>query len=362
MKFLKNAAIIMLVAILCLGCTACHPKNEVAVTVGEYEFTSGYYLCTLIFADMEARGKVDEKLAEDEDYDATKEVNYLKQKIDKKDFSEWVKDTAMDNLKLIANYKAECKKADLKLDDEKTANAEYMAEYYWSSYGYASLFEPNGVSAATFKEYMKDSYYSDLYFQHIYGAEGEKAISADDVRNTISSKFALANILEVSFAEMQDADKTAAKDKFVAYEKELREGKRTFEEIYKEHNQIKDEEATESTDTQEKKPLDEYASLIGNEDTNYASDRFEEIAALKVDEIKLITLEEDAGLLLVVKKDVIADPYYIESLDSDARYIIAGDGFEEDMKKAADKLDTKVNDYAVDRLKVKNITYPETQA
>ena len=362
MRFLKNAAIIMLVAILCLGCTACHPKNEVAVTVGEYEFTSGYYLCTLIFADMEARGKVDEKLAEDEDYDATKEVNYLKQKIDKKDFSEWVKDTAMDNLKLIANYKAECKKADLKLDDEKTANAEYMAEYYWSSYGYASLFEPNGVSAATFKEYMKDSYYSDLYFQHIYGAEGEKAISADDVRNTISSKFALANILEGSFAEMQDADKTAAKDKFAAYEKELREGKRTFEEIYKEHNQIKDEEATESTDTQEKKPLDEYASLIGNEDTNYASDRFEEIAALKVDEIKLITLEEDAGLLLVVKKDVIADPYYIESLDSDARYIIAGDGFEEDMKKAADKLDTKVNDYAVDRLKVKNITYPETQA
>jgi hypothetical protein len=237
-----------------------------------------------------------------------------------------------------------------------------MAEYYWSSYGYASLFEPNGVSAATFKEYMKDSYYSDLYFQHIYGAEGEKAISADDVRNTISSKFALANILEVSFAEMQDADKTAAKDKFAAYEKELREGKRTFEEIYKEHNQIKDEEATETTDTQEKKPLDEYASLIGNEDTNYASDRFEEIAALKVDEIKLITLEEDAGLLLVVKKDVIADPYYIESLDSDARYIIAGDGFEEDMKKAADKLDTKVNDYAVDRLKVKNITYPETQA
>ena len=362
MKFLKNAAIIMLVAILCLGCTACHPKNEVAVTVGEYEFTSGYYLCTLIFADMEARGKVDEKLAEDKDYDATKEVNYLKQKIDKKDFSEWVKDTAMDNLKLIANYKAECKKADLKLDDEKTANAEYMAEYYWSSYGYASLFEPNGVSAATFKEYMKDSYYSDLYFQHIYGAEGEKAISADDVRNTISSKFALANILEVSFAEMQDADKTAAKDKFAAYEKELREGKRTFEEIYKEHNQIKDEEATETTDTQEKKPLDEYASLIGNEDTNYASDRFEEIAALKVDEIKLITLEEDAGLLLVVKKDVIADPYYIESLDSDARYIIAGDGFEEDMKKAADKLDTKVNDYAVDRLKVKNITYHETQA
>ena len=29
------------------------------------------------------------------------------------------------------------------------------------------------------------------------------------------------------------------------------------------------------------------------------------------------------------------------------------------MKKAADKLDTKVNDYAVDRFKVKNIKYPE---
>ncbi len=363
MKFLKNAAIIIMVAIMALGCTACHPKNEVAVTVGEYEFTSGYYLCALVFADMEARGKVDEKLAEDEDYDATKEVNYLKQKIDKKDFSKWVKDTAMDNIKLVASYKTECKKAELKLDDEKVANAEYMADYYWSSYGYASLFEPNGVSAATFKEYMKDSYYSDLYFQHIYGAEGEKAISDDDVRNTISSKFALANILEVSFAEMEDADKTAAKDKFAAYETALKDGSRSFEEIYKEHNNVTDEEeTTEETDTEELKPLDEYASLVGNEDTNYAYDNFETIAALKEGEIKLITLEEDAGLVLVVKKNVIADPYYIENLDSEARYIIAGEDYEKEMKDKADKLDAKVNDYAVDRLKVKNIKYPETQA
>ena len=82
-------------------------------------------------------------------------------------------------------------------------------------------------------------------------------------------------------------------------------------------------------------------------------------AALKEGEVKLITLEEDAGLVLVVKKNVTADPYYIENLDSESRYIIAGDEYKEDMKKAADKLDTKVNDYAVDRFKVKNIKYPE---
>ena len=310
MKFLKNAAIIMLVAIMALGCTACHPKNEIAVTVGEYEFTSGYYLCALTFADMEARGKVDEALSEDEDYDATKEVDYLKQKVEDKDFSKWVKETALQNIKLVAAYKAACKDAKLELDDEKTANAEYMADYYWSSYGYASLFEPNGVSAETFKKYMVDSSYSDLYFEHLYGAEGEKAIADTDVVNTISSKFALANILEVSFAEMEDADKTAAKDKFAAYEAALKDGSRSFEEIYKEHNNVTDEETTtEETDTEELKPLDKYATIVGNEDTNYAYDNFETIAALKEGEVKLITLEEDAGLVLVVKKNVTDDPY-----------------------------------------------------
>lgn len=363
MKLLKNIAALLLVAILAFSFTACHPKNEVAITIGEYEFTSGYYMCALVFADMEARGKVDEALAEDEDYDATAEVNYIKEKVEDKDFSEWVKDTALQNINLVANYKAECKKAELELDDETLANAEYMAEYYWSSYGYSALFEPNGVSADTFRKYMVDTYYSNLYFEHIYGAEGEKAIADTDIVNTISSKFALANILEASFSEMEEADITSTKDKFAAYETALKDGSRTFEEIYKEYNNVTDEEeTTEETDTEELKPLDEYASLVGNEDTNYAYDKFEDIAALKVGEIKLITLEDDAGLILVVKQDVTADPYYIESLDSEARYLIAGEEYEEDMKKAAEKLDTKVNNYAVDRFKVKNIEYPETTA
>lgn len=369
MKLLKNIAALLLVAVLAFSFTACHPKNEVAVTIGEYEFTSGYYMCALVFADMSARSKVDEELAKDKDYDANAKVDYIKQKVEKKDFSKWVKDTAIDNIKLVAAYKAACKDAKLELDAEKLSNAEYMAEYYWSSYGYSAIFGSNGVSLDTFKKYMVDSYYSDLYFQHVYGAKGEKAIADTDIVNTISSKYALANILDASFDDdIKDDEKTAIKDKFAAYETALKNGSRTFEDIYKEYKEVKDEEEktedsdTKDTDSKELEPLDKYASLIGNEDTNYSYEKFADIAALKVGEIKLITLEDNAGLLLVVKQDVTADPYYIENLDSEVRYILKGDEYEADMKKAAEKLDADINSYAVDRFKVKNIVYPETTA
>ena len=75
-------------------------------------------------------------------------------------------------------------------------------------------------------------------------------------------------------------------------------------------------------------------------------------------EVKLIELEDDAGLILAVKQDITADPYYAETLDIATRHLIADEEFEADIKEYADGLTLEVNDYAVNQFKVKKIKEP----
>ena len=63
MKTLKKVLAMCLVVILVLSFAGCHQKNEVAVKAGDDTFTSAFYMCALINADMAARTKIDEAKA-----------------------------------------------------------------------------------------------------------------------------------------------------------------------------------------------------------------------------------------------------------------------------------------------------------
>ena len=389
MKNLKRILAAALVLAMALTAAACHPKDEIAVTVGDVEFTSAYYMCALINADSEAKSRVQEELSDDE---STTDIDYYSKKIDDKDYVTWVEDTAMDYLKKIAAYKTLCKDNELELDKEEAENAEYYASYYWSSYGYSAYFEPNGVGEKTYTQYMKDSYYSELYFEHLYGEGGEKEIAADNVKDTMYKNSIIADMLQASFSGLEDDEITETKEQFDKYAEELKAGTKTFEEVYNDYNDIDEEEedtdtssgssssssstessstestssdATSSEDTssdseeeEELEPLDSYASILGAEDTVYESEHFDTVNKMATNEIQIIELDDNAGIILVVKKDIKADPYYLENLDSTARHLIADEEYEADIEKYADELELTVNDYAVNQFKVKKIKEP----
>lgn len=354
MKNIKRVFALALVLVMALTVAACHQKDEVAVKIGDVEFTSAYYMCALINADSEAKSKVQEELSEDE---STEDVDYYSKKIDDKDFVTWVEDTAMDSLKEIAAYKTLCKENDLEISEEDAANAENYASYYWSSYGYSAYFEPNGVGESTYTQYMKDSYYASVYFEHLYGEGGEKEIAADTVKTKMYDNFVIADIIEVSFSEKSDDEITALKDKIKGYAADLKNGKKTFEEVYKDYNGTTDE--TEDTaESDEPQPKDKYASILGAEDTVYASDQYETVKAMATGEVKVIELDDDAGLVLAVKQDITADSYYLDTLDMTVRHLIADEEYEKDIKDYAAKMDCEVNNYAVKQFKVKKIKEP----
>ncbi len=361
MKSFKRLIALTLALLMVLSFAGCHKKDEIAVTIGDVEFTSAYYMCALINADSEAKSKVYEELTEEEQQ---QEIDYYSKKIDDKDFVSWVEDTALDNLKTVAAYKILCKENEIEPSEEDLNNAEMYATYYWSSYGYQAYFEPNGVGEATYKQYMKDSYYAETYFEHLYGAEGEKAISAEDIKTKMTENFITANILSGSYtSEMTDTDKTALKTQFDGYVTSLNDGSKTFKDIYNEYNEIEEteenttEEATDE-ESEESKPIDEYASIIGAEDTGYAADYYEDVKAMTIGDIKVIELADDAGLVLAVKQDISADPYYLETLDMTIRHLIADEDFEKEIEEYAKDLKTDINKYAVGQFKVKKIIEP----
>ncbi len=354
MKNVKRVFALALVLVMALAVAACHPKDEVAVKIGDLEFTSAYYMCALINADSEAKSKVQEELSEDE---STEDVDYYSKKIDDKDFVTWVEDTAMDSLKEIAAYKTLCKENNLEITEEDLQNAETYASYYWSSYGYAAYFEPNGVGQSTYTQYMKDSYYSGLYFEHLYGAEGEKAIDAETVKTKLYDNFIIADLIQVSFTSKTDDEITALKEQINGYAEDLKKGNKTFEEVYKDYNGTA-EETEEETESDESQPKDKYASILGAEDTAYASEQYETVKAMATGEVKVIELDDNAGLVLAVKQDITADSYYLDTLDMTVRHLIADEEYEKDIKDYAAKMDCEVNNYAVKQFKVKKIVEP----
>ena len=356
MKNIKKVFALALVLVMALMFTACHEKGEIAVKIGDIEFTSAYYMCALINADSEAKYRVESELSDDE---STDDVDYYSKKIDDKDFVTWVEDTALDHLKEIAAYKTLCKENNLEISDEEAENAEAYASFYWSSYGYSAYFEPNGVGESTYTHYMKDSYYSNLYFEHLYGEGGEKEIEADTVKAKMLDNFVVADILEVSFSEKKADEITALKEKINGYAADLKNGKKTFEEVYKDYNGTAEEaEEKEEAETDEPQPKDKYASILGSSITSYSSDYFTKVKAMATGEVKVIELDDGSGLVLAVKQDIEADSYYLDTLDVTVRHLIADEEYEADIKEYAEKMHCEVIDRVVKQFKVKKIVEP----
>ncbi len=360
MNKLKKSFAILLCLLLTLTCLAgCHKKGEIAVTVGDYTFTSGYYSCALFYADTEARTLVEEQLKSDDSTTTdTQDIVYWNYKVEDTDYVEWVENKALSNLKEIAALKTLCAKNEVTLNEETVESAKTTAETLWNDYGYSTVMQSNGVAKETFVTYMQDSFLADEYFNFVYGEGGEKEISVDKLTEQLNGNYVLVNKLETSFTDKSEDEIEDLKNQFTSYETKLNNKTEDFESIYLNFNDISAEEHThEEAEDGELEPLDHHATILGSEDTSYTSDYYETAKNMAVGEVKLITLDDNKGLVLLVKQDIIADPYYADYLDTTLRNEIAGDEFKEDLEKFGKDLNCDVNKSSVKQFSVKKIKY-----
>lgn len=364
MNTLKKFFAITICIVLSATCLAgCHKNGEIAVTAGDIEFTSGYYACAFNFADMQARDTVDSTLSEEER--SKSGFEYYKQKIEGMEYEKWVKQTALDDIRAIATYKTLCQKSNIELDEDVVESIKSQAKYMWD-YAYGEFLSSNGVAYSTYEQYLLDDCYADRYFEYLYGEGGSKEINADELSNQLQANYQLVNMLEVNFSSVAATEIDEIRNKFVSYETDLKNGKKTFEQVYLEYNEqsAEDHHHDEPADG-ESAPQDYHATVLGYSDssnTNLKSDYYDDAKALAIGEVKLITLDDDAGLVLLVKKDISADPYYLNQLDLTLRKDLKTDEYQKELEEEIQKLELKTEDFATNRFKAKNIEYPTTNS
>ena len=375
MKFFKKFIAVFCALTLVSTLTACHKKDEVALTIDGIDITSALYLNALLESDMEARAKVDEQLAESEDESVQAgTVDYFTQSIDGKKFETYVKDKAIKLCREYAYYQKLIDAKTISLAEDKITEAESYADMYWSYYGYSTVFEANGIGLNTYKKAFVYSYYANENFMRIYGKDGEKAVDAETIKKTMGEKYILVHTLTKTYAEgAKDEDKAAAKDSYQKHITRLEKGE-DFKTIYEELNpseknetqvdlsELEDSSNSETDGPEGDQPLDEYATIIGDEDTNnYASEDFKTVDSMKVGEVKLVENSDKTGFTVYQKLDINADPYYLKTLNDAILVVLKQEEYDKTLEEEAAKLTVEEHKFALNRFKVKNIVYPTAQ-
>ena len=304
------------------------------------------------------------------------EIDYAAHKIDGMEYDAWVRKTALDTLKEHAAIKTLCNQDKVTLDAETLASAKVYGEYLWvgSEYyaAYSLIMEPNGVAMETFIEFEQIEYLKDAYFDAIYGKDGKKAISDEQMKKYLADNYVLVNKLEASFSSLKEDEITKKKADFAGYEASLKDGSKKFEEIYLAYNNIKAEDHKhEEPEEGELAPKDSHATVLSAEykskdgSTQDASANYKDAKEMAVGDVKVITNKDadgkETGIVLLVKQDISADPYYIqnEDMDREIRTKIVDTELDDEIKALAQKLTCEVNDFSIGQFDVEDIEYPE---
>ena len=393
MKIFKKAVALLLCVAFVFTLAACHGKDEVAISSGDYKITSAMYSYYLVIADGEAKQKVDESADT-----KAKGFSYYKQTIDGKKFEDYVKDLALEKCLHHITLQKLADEAGVKLSADEEAGYKSTAEYYWN-YGYSTVMSENGVAYSTYEKIMLNDALYALLFEDKYGEKGKEAISDKDIAAALAENYAGVYMLSINYADDEKADTAKLKEELKKYQDRLDKGedfakvKADFDAAQKakeeadknnssstgsssktdstsstesssknESSSDKSSSDTTSSDKKEEEPKPEDANisvLTSYEDT-YAGtatyfEKFANVKKLEQGKTEIIDDGTNKVMYLVMKKDVTKDKYYLDKLTDEIRYLLKGDTFDKFIEDYSGKLKYTVNDFAIGQFKVKKI-------
>lgn len=356
MKTFKSLLSVILVLLLMFSFTGClHKQNEIAVEIANSKFSAAIYSYALMTADGEARTKVDEQLKEAGTDTTITEVNYYSQKIDDTDYVTWVENRAIDILAEFAAYEKLFNEAGLTINSEKLGEIDYTAQYYYNYYG--ADYAANGVGYDTYRYAFIYSNYGDMYFEYLYGKDGEKAIPAEEIRKTFNDSYRVALVLQTDITQMDEEAVKEAKADMEHYKSHLLKGE-SIVDIYNEFNGLT-EESAETTGYSPAKEAKEVVSIIADPevDASYGVDFWADVKDIAAKDVKILEKEENGSkyLRLFYIVDTKNDTTYLDEMDLSLRWNLKQDEYTDYIVEYAKGLDVIKHKYAMSEFKVKKI-------
>lgn len=361
MNHLKRIlAVTLVLALVVVSFCGCHKKGEKAVKINDTDFTTGMYIAVLY---QEAFIAINQIYSENSDLDTSKEGYYRNQKIDGKVFSDYVTEKVLETLKEIVAAEEYMKKNDIKLSDENETNIKESANAIWSvkvdyndetDYSLGAYLEANGVSKDTFTTMFRATQLKNAIFDAVYGKEGKKAISDDEIKAYFNEKYLVINEASTTeYSSKTDEEKANIKAKYEECEKKVNDGSMTFEAAYAELVAL--ETTGENASSASQTPQNAYL----NEDNG---DDYKTAKEMQNNTAKLITLDDDAGFRLIYKKDITADTEGATSYDSVIRQALKGDEYQKAFDDITKNLKVTKRKSALKAVKVKKIVFEDYMA
>ena len=378
MKKIKGIVAIVLSVLMVLSLSACHPKDEVAIKVGdkksktEVTLTTAQYLYALTSATVEAQSLIKEANPKKEIKDYSKYKVVETDENDKKvktEYYKWIKENADEQIRRYAGAMIKQKDLKLELDEATAGSVNYYAQMYWMYY-YQPTFEKNGVAMETYEKMFTASYYENEYFLSIYDKDGTKAIPEKEVEKTFKDNYVLGNAISIQVVEeAKEGEEKAEGLTMKEAEKLLKDYKArmakgdSFKKIYEEYAK----KYLTSEDQESQPTAEDAATVYGSDETSYASEYFEDVNKMKKGEVKIFTSEDKSEIVLVEKQDINADKEtYFDNYRTDVLRMLKGDEFEADFNKYCEGLKVEMVESATNRVKLEKIDVstetPEVEA
>lgn len=289
-KFIKATAVIAAAAALACS-TGCNGDTKWSYKNSEKTLTAGNWIFQTFVFTTNAVSKIKETK---EDADITT-IDFSSEKIEGKKAIKWIENEAKNACikELTLEKMAKEYKADVD-EDSFEASTSYMNSFY--EYYYQSICEKLGVSKESYIDAsMRTDFLYDVVFKKIYGKDGEKEVSDDDLKKYFIDNYTSYYYLSYSLktkddsgnsTDIDDETKEKVNTNFNKYVHMLNdEGKTTNDvsETYKTDFEVDTAPAT--TDSKLTKDL--------SDDT----DLNKEIKASKVKVARLVTIDDTMYLI-----------------------------------------------------------------
>ncbi len=372
------AGLAALLAALC--CTACHKKNETVMTVGDTAIPSGLYLAFELEAFNELMSGVNEELQESSDASQiTDYADYFNYDYENQSAEEYVRTRAKAMAVEYAVVQAKYKEFGLELAKADTDYIDSYAQYYWESNA-KDVYEPNGVSFATYQSVITFQVMRSHLFSYYYdepdeetGKGGVQQVPDKELTEELANSYLLADSLAVSLtpestseAALTDDQIKAAKAKLDDYAKRINSGDATFAEVYKEQNGSEPQENTSLTSGDVKTIYPATATVLSSEDQD--TTRYElfqkqtEADGFTYGKAVVFGGEDDGAYYLAIFYQIEKDPYYLQNYRAALLYSLRNDAFTTLLADEGKKLTQTADDGLINYYKPTNIHISDASA
>lgn len=267
MRKLKRIAAAVTAAVMVTVSAAGCSDTDYAMTMGSEKVNAGVYINFLL-------GEINNQMYTLYYTGQVTDMNKCPDtEIEGKSFTEYVKDTALKDMKEFAAINAKFDEFGLELSDEDKDEIASSVDSAWEQMG--EYYEYQGISRESLKMTYEASYKRSAIFDHYYAEGGIEEVTNDDMQKYVNENYIRFKTIAVPKSTLEDETEAAAEDEeskalvngylLKAEEMSFEE----FDEIIDEYDEYTEQQAAEE-DGEDITPTDEDA--VTDVDSSSAAD------------------------------------------------------------------------------------------